>query len=36
MTAIEVEHLHKTFRIPHEKRTTHIRDFDWNFQTSDL
>ncbi|MDD4248235.1 MAG: ATP-binding cassette domain-containing protein, partial [Methanosarcina sp.] len=22
MTAIEVEHLHKTFRIPHEKRTT--------------
>ena len=22
MVAIEVEHLHKTFRIPHEKRTT--------------
>ena len=22
MTAIKVEHLHKTFRIPHEKRTT--------------
>jgi lipopolysaccharide transport system ATP-binding protein len=32
MAAIEVEHLHKTFRIPHEKRTTIFETFTGAFK----